>query len=100
MPIPFDDIYQQIGQSIVDQIGEDWLTAEVIFEIQPDVRSFEAYYISEATGKRQGFRLSQTTKSLLKDLHAQMAETSKGNWTRAIFRLQQDGEFTLSFDYE
>ena len=99
MSLPLNDIYQKIGESIAAAIEDDWVYAEVLVEIKPDVRTFEGYYISEEGGKHKGFRLSQITKTLLKNLHTQMAETPQGNWKRATFSLHRTGKFDLAFEY-
>ena len=99
MTLPLGTIYQKIGDAVTASIHENWKSARVTFEFSDDVFLIQGRYLPKSGEEERSFVVNKTVITLFQNLHAQMAQTPKGNWSRAEFKLQDDGKFEMNFKY-
>jgi hypothetical protein len=92
-------LYQDIAQSMVQAIPEDWSSAkfEAIFFDNASV--FEAEY-TRKDGKVRDFLPLSSGPDALERLRELFKEAGKQLWGQVCFELRPNGQFNITFGYD
>lgn len=91
------EIFQSIGQAIVDLLPEDFVVAWANAQIHDEFCSFEVFY------KKPSGRIGYVDEGLddiergFRDL---LKESANDKWTAATFRLTAEGKMSTDFSYD
>ena len=96
MPGSSENLYPKIGQAISEAIPEQWSSAWVTVDIQPDVISLQRCFAPIDGRPPRSIVLSHQLVDLFNQLHAALAHE---NWKSARFDLNYSGKFSLQFEY-
>lgn len=91
------EIYQSIGQAIVDLLPDDFLIAWANAEIHEEFSSFEVFY--KKPSGRIGY-LDEGLDGIERGFRDLLRESRDDRWTTATFRLTSEGKMTFDFGYD
>src|SRR5215208_1670959 len=94
-----EDIYQEIADSIVESISDNWSKAIVTAEIEDDHGTLQCEYQKTSRSSFVSFDCEYKMYKAFKELRAVFQEEGKQPWSKAEFTLKSDGTFNLSFEY-
>lgn len=97
-----EQIYQFIGTTMAEAIPtDDWLTAELIAEIEEDDNGLlsGSYWLNTNSAQRDSFRANVTLYFAMDELRNRMQRSGQQPWMRAKFILQRSGRFDLELTY-
>jgi hypothetical protein len=97
-----DEIYHFIGQTIVDGIPEDWISAELNVErLDKYVRAAGAF-VDKAGQTRvlEHAELGSLFAIHIHELHSIMTEGGNNRWNRLVVHLQPNGKFSIDFIWD
>ncbi len=98
-----DEIYSNIGQSILNAIAdENWTKARLNIEVVGDgVVGYSGEYEVGSDIKDISVRkISRDIRSWIRELHAITTEGGNNRWNRAVFNLPPDGKFDIDFIWD
>lgn len=91
-----------IGESIIDNLTEDWHSAVLTFRIKDDgIYEAEIKY-EDAKGKFYPIKILQSQNQILNafiELRSRMQVKNYALWNLAIFTLNHKGEVSVDFKY-
>jgi len=93
-----EEIYSEIGNSIVDCIADGWQKAWIEATVEDDNADFTCRFINES-GKKDQFDTTFETYQLFNELRNHFENTKGGKWDKAIFTLESSGKFDIEFGY-
>jgi hypothetical protein len=95
-----EQFYQQIAESMLDHIPEDWSVA--IFEAMffPQGSVYEAEYRRQADNVARDFRPASSGDRAFRQLRRAFQDEGKLLWGKARFELYPDGKFNLKLGYD
>src|SRR4051794_13841655 len=94
-----EPLYQRIAASIVEAIPQPWSSAQVNAIFYSDSIDFEAEYTA-ADGGIGTFATTLDGDRAFRELRRKFKEAGKPLWGQALFVLQADGKFKMTFGYE
>lgn len=99
--VPIEQLYQALGQAVVDGIAEPWETASLYVEIEDqEGGTISGRYTTRASAdERQGFVVSGDTYLVFEELAKRMQKPGQPTWNKARFHLRNDGTFDLNVTY-
>ncbi|WKX76198.1 hypothetical protein [Zobellia laminariae] len=94
------DIYNRIGQRIVNSIDEDWNSATLNLEYIGAVKSTLEYIDNKEEEKST--KLSDSFQNMrdIKELHKITTEGGNNKWNKALFSMKPDGDFDMEFIWD
>lgn len=90
------EIYQSIGQAIVDLLPDDFAVAWANAEIHDEFWSFEVFY--KKPSGRIGY-LDEGLDGIERGFRDLLRESGGDKWTSATFRLTHEGKMSLDLGY-
>lgn len=98
---PTEEIYQAMGQLIVDAIPEAWLSATAYAEIEEDDNglTWGGYVPTAAPDQQRDFDSDYRCYLMFDELRRRTQKPGHAPWVKARFTLQPDGHFDLDFTY-
>lgn len=98
---PIEAIYQAMGQLVVAEIPEAWLSATAYTEIEEDDNglTYGRYVPAVAPDAVRCFDTSYRWYFAFDELRRRMKKPGYALWVKARFTLQADGHFDLDFTY-
>ncbi len=94
-----NEIYNQIGNEIINAIGDDeWTEAIIEFSYYGNAASYNGRYWRK-NGTKQDFDVSFDVFEAFEELNGIMSESENNKWNYAVFKLSQSGEFSIDFDW-
>ncbi|WP_020575637.1 immunity protein YezG family protein [Actinopolymorpha alba] len=94
------ELYQQIGQVLVDELTDEWESVEVVCYMVTIVTEFRGTIV-RPNGERASVSLPVAQLFLLfEELREVTYEPGKGAWFTATFRMDATGRFSVDFDYD
>jgi len=99
--VPVEELYQDIGQFIVDSIDDEWenATIEVTIEADDNGTTYGFYTPSGTPQKRGYFDTDYRMYCVFDELRKRFKRTDQPAWTKARFVMQPSGKFDLDFEY-
>lgn len=96
-----NQIFESLGQNIVDNLEEGWSEAEIHIKVLPDFSSYKGYYTQN--GERFSIKVSNfspDTGDNLRDLNVLTAREGQERWNKAVFKISSDHEFDIQFIWD
>ena len=94
------ELYQQIGQALVDELPEDgWESVEVTCYMVTIVTEFRGTLVRSG-GEEDFTPPAAAIYFPFKQLREETYEPGKGAWFTATFRMSATGSFSIDYDYE
>lgn len=93
-----EEIYSEIGNSIVDSISDEWSKAWIEAEMEDDNGELTCRYLNKSE-KEDQFTINSKTYDLFSELRNHFENTKGGKWDKAIFTLESTGKFDIEFEY-
>ena len=95
------EIYNRIGQRIIDSIRSEWITAALQVEYVGSVKAFLEYKTDNGEVKNTILQDSFKNMRDIKELNAIMtAENNKNKWNKAVFTVNPEGKFDMQFIWD
>ena len=96
-----EQLYQALGQFVVDAIPEGWLSATACAEIEEDDNGLTyGRYIPAATpATERSFKTGYRWYFAFDELRRRFHKPGHAPWVKARFTLYQNGHFDLDFTY-
>lgn len=94
------EIYNRIGQRIVDSIENEWVEAKLYIEFIGSVKSSLEYITGNADTKTSFLVDSFKNMKDIKDLNTIMTENGNNKWNKAIFSIIPSGKFNMEFIWD
>src|SRR5262249_8694171 len=95
-----ETFYQQIAESMVEGIPEEWSSAKYEAIFYSGSSTYEAEYIRQTDGDVIGFQPGDAGDRAFRQLRKKFKEAGKPLWGRATFDLWPDGKFDMKFAYD
>jgi hypothetical protein len=98
-----DEIYLNIGQSIVNAIEEDnWTNARLNFEIVGTgvVGYTGDYNIGETNHDISVRKIPRDIRTWIRELHEITTEGGSNKWNKSVFTVTPDGKFDMEFIWD
>lgn len=97
--LPSNDVFNRIGQSVVNGIGLDWQSASITVILKDEgVLAIESAYLDK-DGIRRIFVVPNAALKEFYNLYIQMAESPKGKWKKMIYTIMPEMQFKVDFEY-
>lgn len=93
-------LYQQIAESMIEAIPEEWSSASFEAIFFPDGSVYEAEYTRTSDDKARGFQPTSSGSRAFRQLRNKFKEAEKPLWGKARFELRPDGTFGMKWDYD
>jgi hypothetical protein len=96
-----EEIYQAMGQLIVAEIPEAWISATATAEIEEDDNglTYGAYVPANEPDQPRDFAAGYRFYLLFDELRRRFRKPGDVPWIKAQFTLQRNGHFDLGFTY-
>ena len=94
-----NDIYNRIGQRIVDSIDDEWATAKLNITYIGAVKTVLEYE-NHGIVKNKGLVDSFKNMRDVKKLNEITTEGENNKWNKLIFSLKSDGDFDMEFTWD
>jgi hypothetical protein len=96
-----EEIYQAMGQLIVAEIPEAWISATATAEIEEDDNglTYGAYVPVNEPDQPRDFAAGYRFYLLFDELRRRFRKPGDVPWIKAQFTLQRNGHFDLGFTY-
>ncbi|TDW46560.1 hypothetical protein EV144_106232 [Flavobacterium sp. 270] len=95
-----EEIYQAIGQSIVDSIEENWDYAILDIKYTGKSGGFSLNYFIDGDEKNSEYTGGYSIYKTVKELHEITTEGGNNRWNRIEFKLSSDGKMNLEFIWD
>jgi hypothetical protein len=92
--------YQQIAESMLEAIPEEWSTATFEATFFSDSSRYEAEYTRATDGLARGFQPTDTGCRAFRHLRKKFKEAGKQVWGQACFELLPNGKFNMKWGYD
>ena len=93
------DLLQGIGQALVDEVPDDFATAQAVCAMVGFQARFSCTYVG-ASGDRTTIGMPDDLYELFLELRDATFESGKGAWYTAVFDVDAEGKFGIDFDYD
>ena len=104
MSLTIDEIYNSIGQNIVNNLPSEWLEAFIDVERGSDDALKLGGGYSSLDSNFTSFKFRNFDRRIVDDFHELYAIMTEENdhhkWNRAKFKLTPDGKFSIDFDWD
>lgn len=95
-----EEAYEQIANSMIETIPEEWTAASFQAIFYPDGSVYEAEYIRKGDGKARGFQPAGGGSRAFRQLRKLFKDAGKPLWGSACLELKPDGKFNVKWNYE
>ena len=95
-----DQYYQQIAQHIENAIPDNWETAQLVATFFPQCSEYLGEYKRKPDGVERGFPVNNATGKIFRQLRKAFKESGKPPWGKAVFLLNESGEFKMNWLYD
>ncbi len=96
-----EEIYQILGQSIVDSIEDDWIKAKLDVKYTNKSGGFHLnYWDINKQSQSVSLQGSYQAYNAVKELHKITTKGGNNKWNRLKFQLTSDGEMDLEFIWD
>src|SRR5437016_2475189 len=95
-----EPLYQEIAESMVNAIPEDWSTAKFEAILYSGSSTYEAEYTRKTDGVVRGFQPADGGSRAFRQIRKMFEEAGKPLWGRACFELHSDGRFNMKWGYD
>lgn len=92
--------YQQIAESMIEAIPEEWSVASFEAIFFPEGSVYEAEYTRKLDGKVRGFQPASGGSRAFRQLRKKFKDAEKPLWGKARFELRPDGTFNMNWGYD
>lgn len=104
MNLTIDEIYDSIGQNMIDNLPSEWSEAFIDVERDADdAIELGGGYLS-LDSEFTSFKFRNFDRRIVDDFHEVYAimteEGDQHKWNRAKFKLTPDGKFSIDFDWD
>ena len=95
-----NEIYDFLGQSIIENAPQDWTEALLSIEILPDFSSYNGIYVTpQGNYDMSVFDFPVETGDYLRDLHKITTKEGRNKWNNAKFEVMPDKNFNMEFTW-
>jgi hypothetical protein len=95
-----EPLFQQIAESMLATIPEEWAIAQFEAIFYADSSTYEAEYTRRSDGKARGFQPAGEGSRAFRQIRARFKAAGKPLWCRASFQLHPDGSFNIQWGYD
>jgi hypothetical protein len=95
-----EPLYQEIAESMLASIPEEWSTATFDVLFFSHSTAFEAEYTRKADGLARSFAPPRNGRRAFQRLRQLFKDAGKPLWGRATFELRPDGQFNIKWGYD
>ncbi len=104
MSLTIDEIYNSIGQNMVDNLPSEWSEAFINVERSTnDAIKLSGGYAS-LNSDFNSFKFRNFDRKITDEFHniykIMTEESDQNKWNRAKFKLTPDGKFSIDFDWD
>jgi hypothetical protein len=98
---PIEQIYQLLGNAVVNSIREPWETASLYAEIEAEDSGliYGRYKTADTSDESCTFDSDEDVYFAFNELRHRLQRDGAEPWTLAHFALRSNGSFDLSFEY-
>jgi len=104
MSLTIDEIYESIGQNVIENLPTEWLEAFIDAERSTDDALKLSGGYSSIDSEFTSFKFRKFDRRIVDEFHELYSiMTKEGNqhkWNRAKFKLAPDGKFSIDFDWD
>lgn len=93
------EIFQKVGEIIISQVNDEWVEVNVEAEIDEDLADLCVWYI-DTKKQEKYFDITRDLTECFIQLRKFTSDKEKGLWSKCLFTLTQDGNFTTNFSYD
>ncbi len=95
-----EPLYQQIAESMIAAIPEEWSSARFDVFFVPGSCTYEAEFVRAADSASRSFQPTDDGNRAFRQLRKKFKEAGKRVWGRASFELRPDGKFNMKWGYD
>ena len=96
-----NDIYNVLGQSVVENAPDNWEKAILQIEVLQDFSSYNGFYItSKGKHEMSVFDFPVETGDYIRELHKIITKGGTNKWNKANFTVTPDKKFDMEFKWD
>jgi hypothetical protein len=93
------ELLKNIGYELVAQIDQDWTEIQIVAEIDDELSSFQAWFLTPEN-KKESIDVSYELAQQFEELRELDVMSKKGRWSKCTLVVGSDGQLKTDFSYD